>query len=118
MTNSTATPPATEAEVATLIAEHRRLAAAIAEGLPGLPVRLRCTRGIELAWDDIVRGPISFQSDEIGDIIIQRSNGSQLDFFLCKSAQACHLSVETFDINRNPHHASLFRFCRSCKHSR
>jgi len=58
--------------------QQEKLAAAQAAGLPGLPVRLKCPRGVELAWDDIVRGAISFQSDEIGDIIIARSNGQVL----------------------------------------
>ncbi len=44
----------------------------------GLPVRLKAPRGVELKWDDLVRGEISFQSDEIGDIIIQKSSGNLL----------------------------------------
>jgi glutamyl-tRNA synthetase len=49
-----------------------------AEGKPGLPVRLKCPHGLDVAWDDMVRGPISFRSDEIGDFIVQKSNGQIL----------------------------------------
>ena len=44
----------------------------------GLPVRFKCPRGVKLEWDDVIRGPVSFQSDEIGDFIFWKSSGQPL----------------------------------------
>lgn len=44
----------------------------------GLPLRFKCPRGVKLEWDDIVRGPVSFMSDEIGDFVIWKSSGQTL----------------------------------------
>ncbi len=41
-------------------------------------VRFKCPRGVKLEWDDIVRGPVSFMSDEIGDFVIWKSSGQTL----------------------------------------
>lgn len=38
-------------------------------------IRLSMPKDVELAWDDIVRGPISFNSSEIGDWVIIKSDG-------------------------------------------
>jgi glutamyl-tRNA synthetase len=43
-----------------------------------LPIRFKCPLGIKVEWHDLVRGPVSFLSDEIGDFIICKSNGSPL----------------------------------------
>jgi len=44
----------------------------------GLPLRFKCPRGREVAWPDIIRGPVSFLSDEIGDFIFYKSSGHPL----------------------------------------
>lgn len=44
----------------------------------GLPVRFKCPHGVRLEWDDIVRGPVSFSSDDIGDFVIWKSSGQAL----------------------------------------
>lgn len=44
----------------------------------GLPVRFKCPRGVKLEWNDTVRGPLSFMSDEIGDFVIWKSTGQAL----------------------------------------
>ncbi|MGY5139391.1 glutamate--tRNA ligase [Mycoplasmopsis gallinarum] len=38
-------------------------------------VRLAMPKNVEYNWNDIVRGPISFQSNDIGDWVIQKSDG-------------------------------------------
>jgi glutamyl-tRNA synthetase len=43
-----------------------------------LPVRFKCPLGEEVAWDDAIRGRVSFKSDEIGDFIFVKSNGKPL----------------------------------------
>jgi glutamyl-tRNA synthetase len=58
--------------------QQAALERARADGHAGLPVRLKCPHGVKLAWDDVIRGAISFDSDELGDFIIRRSNGSVL----------------------------------------
>ena len=41
-------------------------------------VRFRVPDGERVEWDDLVRGPIGFDSDAIGDFIIVRTNGTPL----------------------------------------
>jgi glutamyl-tRNA synthetase len=43
-----------------------------------LPVRFKCPLSEEVAWDDAIRGRVSFKSDEIGDFIFVKSNGKPL----------------------------------------
>lgn len=43
-----------------------------------LPIRFKCPQGENLEWNDIIRGPVSFNSDEIGDFIFVKSNGKPL----------------------------------------
>jgi glutamyl-tRNA synthetase len=84
--------PATEAEMTgadgkkLLFSPYRELGVdeqreaflrARAEGR-GLPIRFKCPRGVKLEWDDIVRGTVSFMSDEIGDFVIWKSSGQAL----------------------------------------
>jgi glutamyl-tRNA synthetase len=49
----------------------------------GLPIRFRCPRELDVAWEDVIRGPVSFQSDEIGDFVIWKSTGQALYNFAC-----------------------------------
>lgn len=51
-----------------------------AEGRPAT-LRFRVEPG-EVAFDDLVRGPQSFQGEEIGDFIIARSDGTPAFFFV------------------------------------
>ena len=44
-------------------------------------IRFRVPAGETLAFDDLVRGPQRFASDDIGDFIIRRSDGSPAFFF-------------------------------------
>ena len=43
-----------------------------------LPVRIKCPRGLELRFNDIVRGEVVVNSDELGDFIVQKSTGQLL----------------------------------------
>jgi len=38
-------------------------------------IRLKMEKGIKLEFDDLVRGKMSFSSDDIGDFVIMKSNG-------------------------------------------
>ncbi|MCR8966806.1 glutamate--tRNA ligase [Mycoplasma zalophidermidis] len=38
-------------------------------------IRLKMPKNVQLSWDDIVRGPISFDSSDIGDWVIFKSDG-------------------------------------------
>ena len=44
-------------------------------------LRFRVERGREIRFDDLVRGPQSFASDDIGDFVIRRADGSAAFFF-------------------------------------
>ncbi len=55
---------------------QRRLQAGEAASL-----RFRVPRGETVAFDDLVRGPQRFASDDIGDFVIRRSDGSPAFFF-------------------------------------
>jgi glutamyl-tRNA synthetase len=43
-----------------------------------MPVRFKCPRDLTVEWNDIIRGPVSFQSADIGDFVILKSNGNPL----------------------------------------
>ncbi|MDR1038254.1 MAG: glutamate--tRNA ligase [Deltaproteobacteria bacterium] len=42
---------------------------------PGAVVRFRGPSDGETAWNDLIKGPISFQNDELDDLVIVRSDG-------------------------------------------
>lgn len=52
-----------------------------AEGLP-YTLRFRMPAGTVLAFDDLVRGPQKFPSEDIGDFIIRRSDGTFAFFYV------------------------------------
>lgn len=56
-------------------------AAKIAQGLP-FTQRFRMPKSGLMEFDDLVRGPQKFASDEIGDFIIRRSDGSFAFFYV------------------------------------
>lgn len=58
-------------------AQREAFLRAKAEGR-GLPLRFKCPHGVTLEWDDTVRGPVSFSSDDIGDFVIWKSSGQAL----------------------------------------
>jgi glutamyl-tRNA synthetase len=93
--------------------QQAALARAREAGKPGLPVRLKCPRGLELKWDDLVRGPISFQSDELGDFIVQKSNGQILYNFAvtCDDSdmQISHVLRGEDHISNTPKQLLLYR---------
>lgn len=47
-------------------------------------IRFRVPAGIELTFDDLVRGPQTFASDAIGDFVIRRADGTPA-FFFCNA---------------------------------
>ena len=55
-------------------------AARIAEGRPAT-LRLRVDPGEMIAYDDLVRGPQRFSSDDLGDFVIRRADGSAAFLF-------------------------------------
>ena len=66
-------PPRYSGRCAVLDAAGR--AAREAEGRRA-SLRFRLPPGQRLAWDDLVRGPQSFRSDDLGDFVIRRADGS------------------------------------------
>jgi glutamyl-tRNA synthetase len=78
-----------------------------------LPLRFKCPRGAEVAWDDVVRGPVSFQSDGIGDFIFVRSNGKPLYQFAvtCDDADMAitHVLRGEDHISNTPKQILLYR---------
>ena len=44
-------------------------------------LRFRVPAGVTVAFDDLVRGPQAFASDDIGDFVIRRADGSAAFFF-------------------------------------
>jgi len=57
-------------------AERARRAA-----LAGATLRFRVPAGAQLRFDDFVRGPQEFRSDDIGDFVVRRADGSAAFFF-------------------------------------
>lgn len=43
---------------------------------PGVAVRFRMPAGETVAWDDAIRGHVSFETDNLEDFVLRRSNGS------------------------------------------
>jgi glutamyl-tRNA synthetase len=47
-----------------------------------MPVRFRCPRDEEVAWDDAVRSEVKFSSNEVGDFVLFKGNGQPLYNFV------------------------------------
>jgi glutamyl-tRNA synthetase len=62
-----------------------------ARGAPAT-LRFRVEEGKTVAFDDKVRGPQSFQTDDIGDFIIRRSDGTPA-FFFCNAIDDALMGV-------------------------
>ncbi len=71
-------PPRYPGTCATLSAAER--AARAAEGRPAT-LRFRVAPGEAIAYDDLVRGPQRFQSEDLGDFVIRRADGSAAFLF-------------------------------------
>lgn len=67
-------PPRYAGTCAHLSAAARAAKAAASGVEPTL--RFRVPPGREVAWDDVVRGPQRFASDELGDFVIRRADGT------------------------------------------
>jgi glutamyl-tRNA synthetase len=78
-----------------------------------LPIRFRCPLGEEVAWDDVVRGPVRFLSDEIGDFIFVKSDGQPLYNFAatCDDAEMdiSHVLRAEDHISNTPKQILLYR---------
>jgi glutamyl-tRNA synthetase len=61
---------------------------------PGAVVRFRGPRGGVTAWNDLIKGPISFDNSELDDLVILRSDGSP----------TYHLAVVVDDVDMNISH--------------
>ncbi|MBN2082955.1 glutamate--tRNA ligase [bacterium] len=89
--------------------QQARLAAAGGQ----LPIRFKCPLGKEVAWDDVVRGRVSFKSDEIGDFIFVKSNGLPLYNFAvtCDDAdmRITHVLRGEDHISNTPKQIMLYR---------
>lgn len=55
-------------------------------------LRFRVPKGESVEFEDLVRGPQKFQTDDIGDFIIRRGNGSAA-FFFCNAIDDALMSV-------------------------
>ncbi len=55
-------------------------------------LRFRVPQGAEIAFDDIVKGPQSFKSDDIGDFIIRRADGTA-SFMFCNAIDDALMKV-------------------------
>ncbi|MGH8263102.1 MAG: glutamate--tRNA ligase [Steroidobacterales bacterium] len=62
-----------------------------ARGLPEA-LRFRVPAGAEIAFDDLVHGPQKFLSDDIGDFIIRRAEGTPA-FFFCNAVDDSLMGV-------------------------
>lgn len=82
-------PPRYPGTCAHLTAQE--VAQKLAEG--GRPtLRFRVPAGRQVAFDDLVRGPQRFNSDDIGDFIIRRSDGTPA-FFFCNAIDDALMEV-------------------------
>lgn len=66
-------------------------------------VRLAVPSSGEIAWDDIVRGTISFQAENIEDFVLTRSDGSPMYNFTCVVDDA---AMRISDVLRGDDHIS------------
>jgi glutamyl-tRNA synthetase len=55
-------------------------AARLAQG-SAATLRFRVPSGVRIAWHDLVHGPQSFATDDIGDFVVRRADGSAAFFF-------------------------------------
>jgi glutamyl-tRNA synthetase len=86
---SSGKPPRYSGRCADLNADHRQSLAG--EGrAPTL--RFRVPKGETITFEDGVRGPQRFQSDDIGDFIIQRADGTAA-FFFCNALDDALMGV-------------------------
>jgi len=58
----------------------------------GLAVRFRMPSGATMAFDDIVRGEVSFATDDLEDFVIWRSNGSPM-FLLANAVDDADMGI-------------------------
>ncbi|MEO2155256.1 MAG: glutamate--tRNA ligase family protein [Acidimicrobiales bacterium] len=58
----------------------------------GLAVRFRMPAGATMAFDDIVRGEVSFATDDLEDFVIWRSNGSPM-FLLANAVDDADMGI-------------------------
>ncbi|MFA7386867.1 MAG: glutamate--tRNA ligase [Thiohalobacteraceae bacterium] len=82
-------PPRYPGTCARLTAEQQE--ARRAQGLKPT-LRFRVPPGREIAFDDLVRGRQSFRSDDIGDFVIRRADGSAA-FFFCNAVDDALMCV-------------------------
>jgi glutamyl-tRNA synthetase len=91
------------------IEEQRRLRES---GRP-MPIRFKCPHDVTIEWNDIVRGPVSFKSAEMGDFVIVKSNGNPLYNFavVCDDAdmQISHVLRGEDHISNTPKQLLLYR---------
>ncbi|MFO1419344.1 MAG: glutamate--tRNA ligase, partial [Methylotetracoccus sp.] len=64
----------------------------LAAGEPAT-LRFRVSKGEVIAFDDVVRGLHRFNSDDIGDFVIQRADGSPA-FFFCNAVDDALMGVD------------------------
>ena len=69
----------------------RERAARVAEGRQPT-LRFRVPRGTAIVYDDLVRGPQRFDSDELGDFVIRRADGSA-GFLFCNALDDAAMGV-------------------------
>ncbi|MDQ3022842.1 MAG: glutamate--tRNA ligase [bacterium] len=78
-----------------------------------MPVRFKCPHDVTVEWNDIIRGPVSFQSGDIGDFVILKSNGSPLYNFAvtCDDAdmRISHVLRGEDHISNTPKQLLLYR---------
>lgn len=82
-------PPRYPGTCARLTPEQRQ--AKLAQGI-NPTLRFRVPDGREIAFDDLVRGRQSFRSDDIGDFVVRRGDGSAA-FFFCNALDDALMGV-------------------------
>ncbi|HSY06623.1 MAG TPA: glutamate--tRNA ligase [Steroidobacteraceae bacterium] len=60
----------------------------VAQGVPAT-LRFRVPAGARIVFDDLVHGPQSFLSDDIGDFVVRRADGTAAFFFANAVDDAC-----------------------------
>ena len=78
-----------------------------------MPVRFKCPHDVTVEWDDVIRGHVSFQSGDIGDFVILKSNGNPLYNFAvtCDDAdmRITHVLRGEDHISNTPKQLLLYR---------
>lgn len=77
-----------------------------AQGVPAT-LRFRVPEGRTITFDDKVRGPQSSASDDIGDFVVRRSDGTPA-FFFCNAVDDAEMSV-TLVVRGEDHLTNTFR---------